>query len=149
MSCRAKSDEAPSNSGHGKRQASPAKGIHKLRQLRTKDHNVNENKTSETSSIQTLSYPKCINAAKKIVPSISQFDIDSAARAIFRINSWHENGSSQNSTYALNAALLDTAKFGTEPITDYESFSIFFTYIKKSSPYFLTSKMKSCPQCAR
>ena len=126
----------PVNSGHVKRQTSPTKGMHKLLQLRTKDHIVNENKISEASSIQTLSYPECINAAKKIAPFISQFDIDSVARAIFCINSWHENRSSQNSTYALNAALLNTAKFGTEPIIDYESFSAFFTHVKKVLPIF-------------
>lgn len=126
----------PVNSGHVKRQTSPTKGMHKLLQLRTKDHIVNENKISEASSIQTFSYPECINAAKKIAPFISQFDIDSVARAIFCINSWHENRSSQNSTYALNAALLNTVKFGTEPIIDYESFSAFFTHVKKVLPIF-------------
>ena len=79
-------------------------------------------------------YPGYVKAAKKITSFIGQFDIDSAARAIFCINSWHENRSSQSSTYALNAALLDINDFGTKPILDYESFSAFFSHIKKTLP---------------
>lgn len=93
---------------------------------------MTERKASETPCIQTLSYPGCIEAARAIVPFIRQFDVDSAACAIFCINSWHENRSSQNSAYTLNAALLSIDAFGTRQIADYKSFSAFFSRIKEA-----------------
>ena len=92
---------------------------------------MDECKTNEAPGIQTLSYPGCIDAARVIAPFIRQFDIDSAACAIFCINSWYENRSSQNSAYALNAALLSIDTFGTRQIADYKSFSAFFSRIKE------------------
>lgn len=94
--------------------------------------NMDECKTNEAPSIQTLSYPGCIKAARLIAPFIRQFDVDSAACAIFCINSWHENRSSQNSAYTLNAALLSIDAFGTRQIADYKSFSAFFSRIKEA-----------------
>lgn len=96
--------------------------------------NMDECGTNEVPGIQTLSYPGCIEAARAIAPFIGLFDIDSAACAIFCINSWYENRSSQNSAYALNAALLSIKAFGTRKIADYESFSAFFSHIKKALP---------------
>ena len=93
---------------------------------------MTECKANETPCIQTLSYPGCIEAARAIVPLIRQFDVDSAACAIFCINSWYENRSSQNSAYALNAALLSIDAFGTRQIADYKSFSAFFSRIKEA-----------------
>ena len=93
---------------------------------------MTECKANETPCIQTLSYPGCIEAARAIVPFIRQFDVGSAACAIFCINSWHENRSSQNSAYALNAALLSIDAFGTRQIADYKSFSAFFSRIKEA-----------------
>lgn len=93
---------------------------------------MDECKTNEAPGIQTLSYPGCIKAARLIAPFIRQFDVDSAACAIFCINSWHENRSSQNSAYTLNAALLSIDTFGTRQIADYRSFSAFFSRIKEA-----------------
>ena len=93
---------------------------------------MDECKTNEAPGIQTLSYPGCIKAARLIAPFIRQFDVDSAACAIFCINSWHENRSSQNSAYTLNAALLSIETFGTRQIADYKSFSAFFSRIKEA-----------------
>lgn len=93
---------------------------------------MDECKTNEAPGIQTLSYPGCIKAARLIAPFIRQFDVDSAACAIFCINSWHENRSSQNSAYTLNAALLSIDTFGTRQIADYKSFSAFFSRIKEA-----------------
>ena len=93
---------------------------------------MDECKTNEAPGIQTLSYPGCIKTARLIAPFIRQFDVDSAACAIFCINSWHENRSSQNSAYTLNAALLSIGTFGTRQIADYKSFSAFFSHIKEA-----------------
>lgn len=91
---------------------------------------MSENMDGRVTNIQTLSYPGCIEAAKEIISYISQFDIESVACAVFCINSWHENRSCQNITYALNAALLAVSNFGTNQISDYDEFSTFFTHVK-------------------
>ena len=93
------------------------------------------------TNIQTLSYPGCIEAAKEIISYISQFDIESVACAVFCINSWHENRSCQNITYALNAALLAVSNFGTNQISDYDEFSTrMLNAFFRRQPF---SKMKS------
>jgi hypothetical protein len=97
---------------------------------------MQEGGTGSDPNIQSLSYFGCTEVAKAISPFIRRFDVDSAACAIFCINSWHENRSSQNSTYALNAALLSIDEFGTESITDYESFAAFFAHIKEALAQF-------------
>lgn len=107
--------------------------------------NMDECKTNEAPGIQTLSYPGCIKAARLIAPFIRQFDVDSAACAIFCINSWHENRSSQNSAYTLNAALLSIDTFGTRQIADFKSFSAFFSHIKEALSAPCSFEDEVCP----
>lgn len=85
--------------------------------------------TADSFYIQTSAYPGCIELGKKIAPYLAQFDIESATRAVFCINSWHQNRSSQNCAYALNAALLGIEQFGSKAITAYDSFCEFYSSI--------------------
>lgn len=90
--------------------------------------------TEDGLNVQTHAYPGCIELGRKISPLLAQFDMESAACAVFCVNSWHRNRSSQNCTYALNAALLDIERFGSKAITTYDSFCEFFSSISEVVP---------------
>lgn len=106
---------------------------------------MDECKTNEAPGIQTLSYPGCIKAARLIAPFIRQFDVDSATCAIFCINSWHENRSSQNSAYALNAALLSIDTFGRDKSQTTNRSRRFSRTLRKPSQRLVALKTKLCP----
>ena len=106
--------------------------------------NMTERKASETPCIQTLSYPGCIEAARAIVPFIRQFDVDSAACAIFCINSWHENRSSQNSATSTPCfSSIDAFRTRRSELRVIRRF--FSRAIRKPSQRLVALKTKLCP----
>lgn len=79
----------------------------------------------------TAGYPGSIEKSVTILPVIACYKFEDVCRAIFCVNSWHQNRSAQGCTISLNAALISAETFGKNPITTYENFEAFFEELEK------------------
>jgi hypothetical protein len=69
-----------------------------------------------------MSYPECVEVARKLIAYLARFKYEDACRAVFCMNSWYRNRSAQQCAMAMNAALLTIEHFGDEPIGNYSDF---------------------------
>lgn len=87
---------------------------------------------------KTSNFDGVINNIKMLTPLISKYSANSLALAIFCLNSWRRNRSSQTLKFSLNGFLINCKTFGNETINSYSDFKKFYTDITeilKANPY--------------
>lgn len=85
-------------------------------------------------SVWSVGYPGCIEKSVIMLPVLTGYRFEDACKAVFCINSWHQNRSAQSCAQSLNAALISAETFGEKPIENYRDFEIFYKEIEKLNP---------------